>query len=135
MKVVLDTNVLASGIFWGGVPFKIIKLWQEEKIELFVSSQILDEYLRTIQKLTQKLNRNDLYEDWISLISAKTTLISIKKSFHVCRDPHDNKFIDCAIASKAKYIITGDNDLLVLQKIMNVQIVKPISFLSIFSKK
>ncbi len=55
MKVVLDTNVLASGIFWGGTPLKILTLWEKQKIVLLVSDSILDEYLRTIRSKTAVL--------------------------------------------------------------------------------
>lgn len=62
MNVVIDTNVLASGIFWDGVPFKVIQLWINNHIEVIVSKEILDEYLRTFEKITNHINRPDLYE-------------------------------------------------------------------------
>jgi putative PIN family toxin of toxin-antitoxin system len=48
MKIVLDTNVLASGIFWGGTPSKILELWYKEKIQVLASESILAEYLKLI---------------------------------------------------------------------------------------
>jgi putative PIN family toxin of toxin-antitoxin system len=51
MKIVLDTNLIVSGIFWGGTPAKILELWQRKKIQLLASEPILDEYLKTIEKL------------------------------------------------------------------------------------
>ena len=46
MKVVLDTNVFISGVFFGGPPYQILKAWQEAKIEVVISPDILDEYHR-----------------------------------------------------------------------------------------
>lgn len=44
MKIILDTNVFISGIFWSGPPYQILKAWQHRKIELIVSQEILNEY-------------------------------------------------------------------------------------------
>ena len=46
MKVVLDTNVMISGIFWKGKPYLILEQWINEKIDIIVSQEILDEYMR-----------------------------------------------------------------------------------------
>jgi putative PIN family toxin of toxin-antitoxin system len=129
MKIVLDTNVLVSGVFWGGIPLKILDLWQKEKIEVLASNAILDEYLRTIYKIAQSANRIDLFNLWAFLLPSKVGLISIKKSFHLCRDPNDNMFLDCAISGRAQFIVSEDKDLLVLNKIMNVKIVTAKNFL------
>ena len=50
MKVCLDTNVLFSGIFWGGIPGEILKLWSEGHFDLFVSFPILEEYKKTLEE-------------------------------------------------------------------------------------
>ncbi len=129
MKVVLDTNVLVSGIFWGGAPLKILDLWKKRKLELLASAPILDEYLRTIQRLADKAARPDLYRAWALLLPSRLKLVSVKKSFRLCRDADDDMFIDCAITGKAHYIVTGDRDLLVLRQVMNVRIISPNQFL------
>lgn len=46
MDVILDTNVFISGIFWTGSPYKILKAWQNKKLTLIVSQDIIDEYDR-----------------------------------------------------------------------------------------
>ena len=129
MKVILDTNVLASGIFWGGVPLKVIDLWHTQKIEVLASEDILNEYLSSIFRIAEKLDRPDLYNEWSLVIPSKVKWVTIIKSFHICRDSKDNKFIDCAISGKANYIVTGDNDLLILEKVMRGSIVNPRMFL------
>lgn len=129
MKVVLDTNVIASGIFWGGAPLKVLTLWKKGKLEVLASEQILDEYLETINRIAQRLDRPDLYRAWALVLPSRIKLVSIKKSFRLCRDSRDDKFIDCAIAGKARYIISGDQDLLVLKQVMSVRIIDVRRFL------
>lgn len=80
MKVVLDTNVLASGIFWGGAPLKILTLWKQEKIQVLASEAILDEYLKTIKRISQKIDRADLYRAWALTLPSRVKLVAIKKS-------------------------------------------------------
>jgi putative PIN family toxin of toxin-antitoxin system len=46
VRVVLDTNVLVSGVFFGGLPGRILEAWRDGKLTLIVSPAILDEYLR-----------------------------------------------------------------------------------------
>lgn len=130
MKVVLDTNVLVSGIFWGGTPLKILTLWKDKKLDALASDAILDEYLRTIHRVAQKANRPDLYRAWSLFLPSRLKLIAIRKSFCLCRDPKDDMFIDCAIAGKARYIVSGDRDLLALEKVMSVRIVDARRFVS-----
>ncbi|MBI1861522.1 MAG: putative toxin-antitoxin system toxin component, PIN family [Deltaproteobacteria bacterium] len=132
MKVVLDTNVLVSGIFWGGRPLKVLTLWEKRKIDLLVTDSILDEYLRTIHRIAERLDRASIYKAWALVLPAKVTLIAVKKSFRLCRDPKGDMFIDCAIAGKSRSIVTGDKDLLVLKTVLGVPIVDATHFLAEF---
>jgi putative PIN family toxin of toxin-antitoxin system len=54
IKIVLDTNVFVSGIFWSGPPHQILEAWQQRKIKLIVSEDILDEYIRVGNILEKK---------------------------------------------------------------------------------
>ncbi len=60
--------------------------------------------------------------------------IQPNRFFFECRDPKDNKFIDCALSANADFIITGDNDLLVLKQIDDTKIVTVDEFLGLFNK-
>jgi len=131
MNVVIDTNVLVSGIFWGGTPLKIIRFWTNNHMKLVVSEEILNEYLRVIEKISDSTGHHDLYEYWSLIIPKMVKLVKVKKLFHLCRDPGDNKFLDCAISGKAKYLISGDRDLLVLRNIMQTQIITPRKFVDL----
>lgn len=54
MKVVLDTNVFISGIFFGGPPYQILRAWRDGRIQLVLSEEILEEYLRVSEVLSER---------------------------------------------------------------------------------
>lgn len=132
MKVVIDTNIFVSS-FFGGNPRKIIDLWKNEKITICLSNAILDEYIDVLRRIGIK----DEYEleELLSLFSngfnilftTKTPKIKIIKD-----DPDDDKFIECAVASKADAIITGDGEVLAIKKYMAIKILTPQQFLEIY---
>lgn len=64
VKIVLDTNVLVSGIFWSGVPFKILEYWMQNKFELVISREILNEYQRSLIKISKGKN-DSLVDHWM----------------------------------------------------------------------
>jgi putative PIN family toxin of toxin-antitoxin system len=117
VNVIIDTNVLISGIFWAGIPGKIISAWLDDKIVLIATMEIINEYIRVIEDLGRKFKTIDT-SSLINLIMVKIQVhqdIIISESF--CRDPDDDKFILCALATRVRYIITGDKDLLECTKV------------------
>jgi putative PIN family toxin of toxin-antitoxin system len=54
IRVVVDTNVLMSGVFWSGTPAQILSAWYEKKLRLVISPEILNEYVRVGQILAKK---------------------------------------------------------------------------------
>jgi hypothetical protein len=54
IKAILDTNIVISGIFWKGVPFEILKAWQEHRFCLALTLPILNEYRRVLDEMTKK---------------------------------------------------------------------------------
>ena len=65
MRVVVDTNVLISGVFFGGVPSRILEAWRDEKFELVVSPGIVEEYRRVGEKLADQFP-NAWFIEWDS---------------------------------------------------------------------
>jgi putative PIN family toxin of toxin-antitoxin system len=63
-----------------------------------------------------------------------STPIETNETISECRDPKDNKFLELAVCGKADFIISGDEDLLVLNPFRNIQMITPDSFLKIHSK-
>ena len=128
MKIVIDTNTLISGIFWGERPYEVLDLWINGKISLLISEKILSEYIKVIKEISSK-KKSFLYEDWEVFILEHSILIQAPSIVNVCRDPGDNIFLDCAISGEADYIISGDKDLLELQQIKGIKIVNSSIFL------
>jgi len=54
MKVVLDTNVFISGVFFSGPPYQILKAWRDGKIQLILSEKIFEEYFRVAGVLSER---------------------------------------------------------------------------------
>ena len=112
MKVILGTNVLVSGIFFSGVPYGILTAWRDGKISLIVSPEILEEYRRVGEEMENKFPGVEV-APFLELIAIEATMVAAKPLIEaVCTDPDDDKFLACAIASKANLICSGDKALL-----------------------
>jgi len=129
IRVVVDTNVFVSS-FFGGNPRKIVDLWKSGQLTLCLSRPIIDEYVEVLQRLGLK-NKRELSEllslfahGFHVLFSAKTPELHLVKE-----DPDDDKFIECAVALKADFIISGDKALIAIQDYMGISIVTPKEFL------
>ena len=130
MRIVLDTNILISGIFWKGTPYKVLEAWMDNKYELIVSEEVLMEYSRILKDFETKRKGSDgVAKSWILFIAQNSTLLKVKKKVKVCRDPFDDMFLSLAVAGNAKFIVSGDNDLLDMKEFMNVEIVTAGNFL------
>jgi len=128
VKAVLDTNVLISGIFFGGLPRQILDAWEGGRFELVLSPMIFDEYLRTCARLSQA--RPGLsYEEVLATIAGHGTLISDPPGDErVTDDPDDDKFMRCARHAEA-IVVSGDAHLLDVAGWQNVQVLRPRAFL------
>ncbi len=135
MFVVVDTNVLVSGIFWSGPPSGIVNAWQRNRFELALSSEIFDEYKRVADILAKKYPAVHLNQIIDLIVRNASVFTPVILPDQISSDPDDDKFIACALASNAKYIVSGDDDLLSLKKYMGVDIVKPKWFIDQVIKK
>lgn len=131
MKVVVDTNVLISGVFFGGVPARVLEAWRDRRIELVVSPEILEEYRRVGEKLEQQFDGMSL-GPFLALLFTHAKIVEpspLKRQ--ISRDLDDDKFIACAVEGKCRYIISGDRDLLDLETFRKIRIVAPREFIDI----
>lgn len=117
MIVVLDTNVLLSGLILPeSIPGKIIQAWQNAHFDLALSEPMLNEITRVLgySKIKKRLNWDqNKINQYILLLRLKTDIVSLKGIIaSVPTDPEDNMVLATYIASKAEYLISGDNDLL-----------------------
>jgi len=130
MKIVLDTNVFISGIFFSGPPAKILQAWKDSKIQIALSEDILAEYQRVAEELSYKFPAIDIQEI-IELLAIYGEVFETKNiSVSVCTDPDDDKFIECAIASESILIVSGDKHLLNITGYQNISVLKPREFMN-----
>lgn len=117
-----------SGIFWSGYPGKILDAWSNNKIKLILSKDILNEYIRAGQILSKKYSTIDI-PPFIDLVTIYSELHQpMKLKGPISRDPDDDKFIALALAAKCSCIVSGDNDLLSVDGIFDIKILKPSDF-------
>ena len=135
MRLIVDTNVFVSGIFFSGPPFKILDSWRHGRVSLVISPDILDEYQFTGEKLASQFPGVDL-EPWIELLMLKASLVDASPfAQSVCDDPDDDKFLACAIASKTKLISSGDKHLLDVSGYHGITVLKPRTFVDKYLEK
>ena len=128
LKVVMDTNVFVSWVFFSGPPYQILKAWQSGEFELVVSYEILDEYRRVGEILAEEPPGIDLNPILNFVIEHARVYKPVKLKEPVCEDPDDNKFIACALSSGSRVIISGDKHLLKVSGYQGIEILKPRDF-------
>jgi putative PIN family toxin of toxin-antitoxin system len=130
LKVILDTNVFVSGIFFGGPPHQILKAWDEGSLELILSHEIFAEYQRVAAILAEQFPPIDL-QAILSLVEQRATFYDVPTLERpVCEDPDDDKFLACALASGAMLIVSGDKHLLKISGFEGIQVIKPRAFVN-----
>ena len=124
MRVILDTNVVLSAIFFGGIPGRILNAYRDGKLILVLSPEILEEYRATAARLAEKFDvEYDALLEWIAIHSEMEQ--SMHLSTPICADPDDDKFIACALALNAKIICSGDRHLLDVNGYQEIEVLKP----------
>ncbi len=122
MRIVVDTNVLISGVFFGGFPRKILRASVEGRIRACASMEIVNEYQEIIREMVRRKQGHIDVSILNPLIRSMEIIEPISK-IEICRDPDDDKFINCARDAQAMYIVSGDKDLLVIRQFENISIV------------
>ena len=130
-RVVFDTNVWVSGIAFEGEVRRVILGAMESQIYLAISPALLEELERVL------LRRKFGYEPAmvsaiLSEVQTLAHLVHPKQIIHAIKDdPADNRVLECALESRAEFIVSGDNHLLKLGSYMGIKIVSPKVFLNI----
>ncbi|MDA0578307.1 MAG: putative toxin-antitoxin system toxin component, PIN family [Verrucomicrobia bacterium] len=128
MKVVIDTNVFISGIFFGGTPYAVLDAWRHGRVELVLSPVIMAEYQNTAAELSERHSAVEVTE-WLQLVAVTATLVKATPlPESVCSDPDDDKFIACALSAGARVIVTGDKALLACAGYRNLTILTSRAF-------
>ena len=132
MRVVLDTNVLLSALaFPGSKPDQVLLRVRRGEVELFLSSFILAELERILRDKFRFTKRQT--DERVAVIRRMATLVEPTERIALVADKDDdNRILECAVAARAEYLVTGDKQhLLPLQSIATTQIVTPAAFLEL----
>jgi putative PIN family toxin of toxin-antitoxin system len=130
VPVVLDTNVVVSALLFTGISSKLVPLWQDDVITVLVSRGILEEYLRVLSYPKFKLSEGDIKGLVQEELLPYVEVVKAGRRLRVVdRDPSDDKFVECAVAGKARVIISGDKDLLSIGRYQKILIQSPAQFL------
>lgn len=127
MRIVIDTNVVISGTFFGGYPRQILEAAVGGRFEAFATAAIVDEYLEIIDEMIDR-KQGHIRRDILNPFTAVLRLIATTSKSDICRDPDDNKFLECAEDAKALYIVSGDKDLLSMGAYHETQIITAAEF-------
>lgn len=137
LRVVIDTNVLISGLFGikDSPSSQIISSLRAQKIILVTSPAILEEVGEVINRerivrLT-KMNAKQRADFMDKLIERSDVTAGKQLPKIISRDLKDDKFLACAVEARADYIVTGDEDLLVLKEYEGIKIVTPREFVKL----
>ncbi len=125
MRAVLDTNVVMSAIFFGGLPLDVLTAWHNGGFELVVSEAVMSEYREIAERLKAKFP-TIVPERWLSYIESRATIVFAEPlASQVCEDVDDDVFLACAAASDAKIVCSGDKHLLACSGWNGIEVLTP----------
>lgn len=130
MRVVVDTNVFVAALLSDATPRRVYEAFLSGTITLLFSRQTLFELVMVLQRpsirlITSRPEADRLLAD----VQRDGRLVETTERVFACRDPKDNRFLECALAGHADYLVTGDLDLLVLHPFRGIPILRPAEFL------
>jgi uncharacterized protein len=129
VKVIIDTNVFISGMFFPkGIPRKILLAWKHKIFRIVASPEILEEYRDTVEDLKKRYSTSDALEFLELAMLNSEYCQSSGLAEKVCADPDDDKFLACALASKTNIIISGDKHLLDVSGYNGIKVLSPRQF-------
>jgi putative PIN family toxin of toxin-antitoxin system len=155
LRVVIDTNVLVRGIFqlysyfeykYGSTRYNETSPWDDEWVYARVngcigsyllpvtSPAIFAEYVDVVNR--QNIVDEGINKDVAQLLSfiQNSESVTPRETLSVCRDPDDNRILECAVTGKVDYIITADDDLLCLKEYQGIPILSAIDIVRILRK-
>jgi len=122
-RIIIDTNLWIHFLITKQYTF-LDDLFENGKVRLVFSFELLNEFVEVVKrpKLRKYFSEDDL-KQMLELINHYADFISVTSNVKVCRDENDNFLLSLALDSKANYLITGDNDLLVINQIEKTRII------------
>lgn len=132
LKAVVDTNLFVRGLLKGETVLPLIEALKDGKFQLVTSSALIAELIDVLGR--DRLRKYFAFEDikeLLDLIDSQGVIIEPNRKITACRDAKDNIVLECAVAGGADYIITADQDLLVLDPFGEIKITSPQEFIRV----
>ncbi len=129
MRLVLDTNVVASAVLWGGVPRLLLQAGREKRVELFTSAALLAELTDFLgrRKFDKKIAASSFTVDQLvdrsAALAELAALVRPTPTPRIAPDPDDDVVMGTALAAKADLVATGDKPLLSVAEYQGVRII------------
>lgn len=116
LRVVLDTNVLVSGLAYpGSIPGRIVGAWRQGGLEVALSRFLMEELVRVLPRLNRLQMGPEAIRDLADSLWFLADVVELEESTEAAlRDPNDQPVLQTLLSSNAQYLVTGDKDLLVL---------------------
>jgi len=126
MKVVFDTNVVVSACFWQGAPYECLSRWAKSQCLAAISPPLLSEYEETFEELWIDYGARG-HVDWVELLRSSAEMVfPVERATGATPDPFDEMVLECALASGADVIVSGDKkQLLALGEFRGIPILPP----------
>lgn len=135
IRIVVDCSTFLSGIFYLGKPHQVLLTWVRGKTSLFITEEIYREYQAEVIDVARRMKKDPKEAVWWFKLIDKTAVFiePIELPIAACRDLSDIKYLGATVAAEADFLISSDNDLLVLKKIGKTKIISPAAFLNLLA--
>ena len=129
MRVVLDTNVVASALLWGGTPERLIQAADEEGLEFFTSEALIAELAGILDRAKFATKLAHLNSSPAEVVARYREIAETIEAAPIeearLRDPDDTAVLACALAARADAIVSGDADLHALGSYQGIPVLSP----------
>lgn len=130
LKAIIDTGVFIRGIIGKASSRDVLEEFKKGTFILYISPLIYEEILGTLARAKFKeIISCERIQEIAELIKERASFISPSEKIDIVRHKEDNKFIECALAAKANFLISTDKDLLSIEKYKDVNIATPHQFI------
>ena len=132
ITAVFDTNILFSATGWRGNPFQCVERARAGEIQAVTCPELVEELAEKLE-LRLHFSAEQVAETLADYLGFLRVVQIPKVLIAVPRDPEDNMVLECAIEGQAQYVVSGDNDLLVLKEFRGIPIVRASEFLKVMA--
>ncbi|BAW95786.1 PIN domain protein [[Synechococcus] sp. NIES-970] len=131
LRIALDTNILVSALVFGSSNCREVVTFAKQQGTILTSIAVLTELNQVLSR--KKFDRyltQSIREDFLTSLAFESEIVSVMEKISACRDPKDNKFLELAVNGNADFLVTGDQDLLILNPFQDVEILTAQDFLT-----